>query len=85
MCMPMDARDLIEMRITREGPGIVRQLLVEAIWRMIRYDPTVRRWVDRLMHGQPKRKQIAVVAAAHKLARSMFAMLQSGEVWNPAA
>ena len=71
--------------ITREGPGIVRQLLTEAIWRMLRYDPTIRSWVERLMHGQPKRKHIAVVAAAHKLARSMFAMLQTGEVWNPAA
>ena len=72
-------------RITRDGPGIVRQWLVEAIWRMCRYDPIVRSWVDRVMHGQPKRKHIAVVAAAHKLARSMFAMLQTGEVWNPAA
>ncbi len=58
---------------------------LKAIWRMCRYDPIVRGWVDRVMHGQPKRKHIAVVAAAHKLARSMFAMLQTGEVWNPAA
>ena len=74
-----------QRRITREGPGIVRQLLVEAVWRMHRYDPTIRGWVARLMHDQPKRKNIAVVAAAHKLARGMFAMLQTGEMWNPAA
>ncbi len=71
--------------ITREGPGIVRQLLVEAVWRLRRFDPVVRRWVERMMHGQEQRKHIAVVAAAHKLARCMFAMLRTGEVWNPAA
>ncbi len=72
-------------RITRQGPGVVRGLLVEAVWRMKRTDPVVRGWVERVMHDQKKRQNIAVVAAAHKLARCMFAMLQSGEAWNPAA
>ena len=71
--------------ITRQGPSIVRYMLVEAVHRMSRFNPTVRLWVERLTHGQDKRKQIAVVAAAHKLSRCMFAMLQTGEVWNPAA
>lgn len=71
--------------ITRQGPSVVRHLLVEAVQRMFRYNPVVRGWVERVMHGQPKRKPIAVVAAAHKLARSMFAMLRTGETWNPAA
>lgn len=71
--------------ISREGPGIVRQMLVEAVWRIRRFDPLVRKWVEQVMHGQDKRRNIAVVATAHKLARCMFAMLRSGEVWNPAA
>ncbi|MCK5134113.1 MAG: IS110 family transposase [Candidatus Sabulitectum sp.] len=71
--------------ISRQGPGVVRQLLVEAVHRMNRFNPTVRSWVERFKCGQEKRKQIAVVAAAHKLSRCMFAMLQTGEVWNPAA
>jgi len=71
--------------ITRQGPGVVRQLLVETVWRMMRCNPLVRGWVERFQHGQAKRKHIAVVATAHKLARCMFAMLRTGEVWNPAA
>lgn len=71
--------------ITRQGPGVVRQMLVEAVWRMKRGNDTVRNWIERFEHGQPKRKHIAVVAAAHKLARCMFAMLRTGQAWNPAA
>lgn len=71
--------------ITRQGPGVVRQLLVETVWRMMRCNPIVRGWVERFQHGQAKRKHIAVVATAHKLARCMFAMLRTGEVWNPTA
>lgn len=69
--------------ITRQGPGVVRQMLVEAVWRMKRRAGCVRKWVESYQHGQKKRTHIAVVAAAHKLARAMYAMLRDGTSWAP--
>ena len=36
----------------------------------------------RVMHGDPGRKKIAIVATAHYLVRVMAAMLRTGEVWR---
>jgi len=71
--------------ITCEGPGIIRHLLVETVWRMKRSNKSVQSWFEKYMHGDPRRKNIAAVAAAHKLSRCMFAMLQGGEHWREAA
>jgi transposase len=69
-------------RITREGPGTVRKLLVEASWQVIRKDESMRVFFDRLVGGKKERRKIALVAVAHKLVRCMLAMLVSGEVWR---
>ena len=37
---------------------------------------------ERVTHGEPGRRKIALVAAAHKLARAMAAMLRTGEAWR---
>ena len=37
---------------------------------------------ERVAHGEPGRKKIALVATAHKLARAMAAMLRSSEAWR---
>lgn len=68
--------------ITREGPGTVRRLLIEATWQSIRRDARVRAFFDRVQRGDEKRKKIAVVATAHYLIRCMHAMLGSGECWR---
>jgi transposase len=68
--------------ITRDGPAVVRKFLCEAAWRGIRCSPTLRAYFDRVMRNDPDRKKIALVAAAHHLARIMGAMLRTGEVWR---
>jgi transposase len=68
--------------ITREGPGTVRKMLVEASWQSIRHSPQIRRFFERVQRGDPKRKKIALIATAHYLVRVMHAILRSGEVWR---
>jgi len=69
-------------RITREGPRTVRKLLVEAAWQGIRRSKRIRAYYERMRHGDPERKKIAIVATAHYLVRVMHAMLRTGEVWR---
>jgi len=71
--------------ITREGPSVVRSLLVEAAWQGIRRCPRIRKVYERIMRGDKERKKIALVATAHYLIRAMLAMLQTGEVWRESA
>lgn len=71
--------------ITREGPATVRRLVLEASWQVIRRDAGMRRFFQRLTRGKKDRKKIAIVAVAHKLIRSMQAMLLTGEVWRTVA
>jgi transposase len=68
--------------ITGDGPATVRMLLCEAAWQAVRRSPSMKAFFERVTHGEPGRRKIALVAAAHKLARSMAAMLRSGEAWR---
>jgi transposase len=68
--------------ITGDGPATVRMLLCEAAWQAVRRSPSMKRFFERVMHDEPGRKKIALVATAHKLARAMAAMLRSGEAWR---
>ena len=71
--------------ITRQGPSTVRKLLTEATWQGIRRSPEIRARYERIQHGDPDRKKIALVATAHYLLRVMLAMLKSGEAWREQA
>ena len=68
--------------ITREGAPVVRRLIAEASWQAIRRSPTVRAHFDRIQHGDPQRKKIALVATGHYLVRAMWAMLKRGTRWQ---
>ena len=68
--------------ITGDGPAVVRKFLCEACWQGVRRSPTLRAFFNRVMHDDPDRKKIALVACAHHLARVMGAMLRTGEVWR---
>jgi transposase len=68
--------------ITGDGPATVRMLLCEAAWQAVRRSPSMKAFFERVTHCDPGRKKIALVAVAHKLARSMAAMLRSGEAWR---
>jgi transposase len=68
--------------ITGDGPATVRMLLCEAAWQAVRRSPSMKAFFERVSGGEHGRKKLALVAAAHKLARAMAAMLRSGEAWR---
>jgi transposase len=73
-------------RITRRGPAILRKLLVECAWVMLRYNSWARAVYQRLSRGKARKKQ-AIVALARKLLVRCWAMLRDGTPWRtePAA
>jgi transposase len=72
-------------RVTKQGPAVLRYLLIEAAWQVIRRDPFMRAYFEQIHAGRKENRKKALVATAHKLLRAMYAMLRSGEVWNPPA
>jgi transposase len=70
-------------RITRRGPGVLRKLLVECAWAMLRYNAWARATYARLTRGGTTRKKPAVVALARKLLVRCWAMLRDGADWRP--
>jgi len=68
--------------ISKQGPSVVRWLIVESAWRAVKKSPGLRRFYERVMCGQKNRKKIAVVAVARKLLSIMRAMQISGELFN---
>ena len=68
--------------ISKEGPSVVRWLLVESAWRVVARVPALAAFYERVQAGQPNRRKVAVVAVARKLLSIMRAMLQSGELFN---
>ena len=74
-------------RISRRGPALLRKVLVEAAWLMVRYNPWAARLVNRISKGQKNRRKQAVVAVARKLLVRGWAMLRDDKPWqeNPQA
>jgi len=69
-------------RITKRGPAILRKLLVQCAWCMLRYNRWARSVFERLSRGQARKKQ-AVVALARKVLVRCWAMLRDGAAWRP--
>jgi transposase len=69
-------------KITRRGPRLLRKLLVECAWVMLRYNHWAREVYARLTHGAKTRRKIAIVALARKLLVRCWAMLRDGTVWR---
>jgi transposase len=60
--------------IDRHGNKHVRTLLVEAVWRLLRWQPTWHarvKWLEKLKHGQSLKKKLAV-ALARQLAIDLW-------------
>jgi transposase len=74
-------------RITKRGPAILRKLLVECAWAMLRYNSWARAVWSRLTRGGTTRKKPAIVALARRLLVRCWAMLRDGAPWReePAA
>jgi transposase len=69
-------------RITKRGPAVLRKLLVQCAWAMLRYNPWARAVYDRLSRGRARKKQ-AIVALARKVLVRCWAMLRDGAAWRP--
>src|SRR5439155_16664400 len=69
-------------RISRRGPGVLRKLLVECAWAMLRYNAWAKATYARLTRGGTTRKKPAIVALARKLLVRCWAMLRTGQAWK---
>ena len=68
-------------RITKRGPGLLRKLLVECAWAMLRYNAWARAVYLRLSRGKARKKQ-AIVALARRLLVRLWAMLRDRAPWR---
>jgi transposase len=68
--------------ISKEGPSVVRWLIVESTWRAIKKCQCLRAFYERVQGSQKQRKKVAVVATARKLLTIMRAMLLTGELFS---
>jgi len=68
--------------ISKQGPSVVRWVLCESSWKVIRHSKGLGSFYKRVMGDQNGRKKIAIVAVARKLLSIMRAMLLSGELFN---
>ncbi|HYT94487.1 MAG TPA: IS110 family transposase [Gemmataceae bacterium] len=68
-------------RITKRGPALLRKLLVECAWAMLRYNAGARAVYARLSRGKARKKQ-AIVALARKLLVRCWAMLRDRVPWR---
>ncbi|NIL95944.1 MAG: IS110 family transposase [Planctomycetales bacterium] len=70
-------------RISGQGDRRVRALLVEVAWIGQRYNPWMQETFQRLCHGSPARRKIAVVGVARRLVIRCWAMLRDHARWSP--
>jgi transposase len=72
-------------RITGQGPGLLRRVLVQVAWGLQRRADTRGHAVfERLCHGQRTRRKQAAVALARKILIWCWAILRDGSVWDDA-
>jgi transposase len=69
-------------RISKRGPALLRKLLVECAWCMVRYNAWARGFYLRLTGGGRRRKKQAIVALARKILVRSWAMLRDGKPWH---
>src|SRR5208283_2332659 len=64
-----------DLKITKEGSGLLRWALVEAAWRLVGKSPKWAALFSRLRHRSSKKR--AIVAVARKLLCVLYAMLRT--------
>ena len=69
-------------RITKRGPAVLRKLLVQCAWAMLRYNAWARAVYARLSRGKARKKQ-AIIALARKVLVQCWAMLRDHAAWRP--
>jgi transposase len=68
--------------INKQGPSVVRWLLVECSWMVVRKSPSMRAFYERVMGGQKERKKVAIIAVARKLTEIIRRMLLTNQRFN---
>lgn len=66
--------------ISRQGPPRLRQMLCQAAWAHVRYDPHARQVYQRLVAKNPKKKKIALVALMRRLAVRLWHRMREAEL-----
>lgn len=69
--------------ISRRGPSVVRWLIVEAAHIVIRRNPEMRAYFDRLHRDKKDRYKKAIVATGRKLLTIAFAMMRDRTSFAP--
>jgi transposase len=69
-------------RISKRGPGLLRKMLVEGAWGLLRFNVWAARLFQRLTKGQKTRRKVAIVAVARKLLVRCWALLRHGTDWR---
>ena len=69
-----------DVKITKEGSGLLRWALVEAAWRLVGNSPKWAALFSRLMHRSGKKR--AIVAVARKLLCVLYAMLRTSTLYK---
>jgi transposase len=69
-------------RISKRGPALLRKMLVECAWCMVRYNAWARAVYLRLTGGGRRRKKQAIVALARKILVRCWAMLRDRQPWR---
>jgi transposase len=69
-------------RITKRGPALLRKMLVECAWCMLRYNAWARGVYLRLTGDGQRRKKQAIVALARKILVRCWAMLRDRKPWH---
>ena len=68
--------------ISKQGPSVVRWVLCESSWKVIRKSKALKAFYERVRNGQNNRKKIAIIAVCRKLLCIMRAMLRDNEKFN---
>ncbi len=72
-----------ELTIEKKGSRLLRWVLVESAWQLVRYDKRWRHTFERLAKRTGKKK--AITAIARRLLTLMVAILRDGEPYRPSA
>jgi len=70
------------LHITKQGPSVVRWVLVEAVHQVVRRSPEFRSFFQQVRHGQKGKSKKAIVATGRKLLTIAFAMMRDQTAFN---
>lgn len=70
-------------RVTKQGPSLLRKLLVEVAWIMRQHNPHAEALFKKLSKGERSRHKQAMVALARRVLTWCWAMLRDERDWDP--